>query len=202
MGARSPSTGEDCDLVACGAPRPGVARTGSPGDSLDVGLQLTHRDGGPSSGGPRSGFVLRWEAPQLCLCVERRIVRMDGSGPLGAHRPQWRPVGLLCFALWRRALLQNRLLWARGWGMPGAHWDVLCSQVGQVCSRGREVVCGPGCLSAPSVPLLDRTASQLCPFRGCSRTPMGQVGKRGAEKSWCGLLRTSPPSRPWRAAAE
>ena len=69
-GARSPSTGKGCDSVACGAPRPGVAGMGSPGDSLDVGLHLTHRDGGPSSGGPRSGFVLAkmGSSPALPLC--------------------------------------------------------------------------------------------------------------------------------------
>ena len=48
-GARSPSTGEGCDLVACGAPRPGVAGTGSPGDSLNVGLHLTQIELGPPS---------------------------------------------------------------------------------------------------------------------------------------------------------
>ena len=50
-GARSPSTGEGCDLVACGAPRPGVAGTGSPGDSLNVGLHLTQIEMGvPAQG--------------------------------------------------------------------------------------------------------------------------------------------------------
>ena len=56
---------------------------------------------------------------------------------------------------------------------------------------------------------LDTPLHPLCPA-GLDRQPavshpgmlMGQVGKWGAGKCWCGLLRTSPPLRPRRVATE
>lgn len=155
-------------------------------------------------GGPRSGFVLGWEAPQLCLCVECRIVGAGQDGWLWAPGCTETPVepggaALICSAGKSTptepanvgSSLGNAgcpLRCAVFTGLQGLQWG----------QRHHVWPWMPLCtLCAP----LDWT-NLLCPIRGCSHTFMGQVGKWGAGKCWCALLRTSHSLRPQRVAAE